>query len=40
LIKEIFITSNELYAVITFQSGMISLYDVKNGYSWVGDVDD
>ena len=26
--------------MITFQSGMISFYDTKNGYTWVGDAVD
>lgn len=39
-IKDIYITKNEQTAVITFQSGMISLYDTKNAYSWIGDAVD
>jgi len=39
-IKQIYITSNENTAVITFNSGLISLYDVKNGYSYIGDAVD
>ena len=39
-IKEIYITQNEQTAVITFESGMISLYDTKNGYTWIGDAVD
>lgn len=40
LIKDIYVTYNEQTAVITFSSGMISLYDIKNGYTWVGDIVD
>jgi len=39
-IKEIYITSNENTAVITFCSGLISLYDIKNSYAWIGDAND
>lgn len=31
-IKEIYITQNELIAVITFSSGAVSLYDCKNAF--------
>lgn len=40
LIKDIYVTYNEQTAVVTFSSGMISLYDIKNGYTWVGDIVD
>lgn len=40
LIKDIYVTHNEQTAIVTFLSGMISLYDVKNGYTWVGDIVD
>ena len=39
-IKDLFVTSCENYAVVTFESGLISIYDVKNGYSLIGDIDD
>jgi hypothetical protein len=39
-IKEIFITKNELVAVITFSSGQVSLYDCKNGFSLISEVVD
>lgn len=40
-ITQIYITRNELVAVVTFASGCISLYDIKNGFSLIGDaVDD
>jgi len=39
-IKQIFVTQNENTAVVTFDSGMISLYDVKNGFTWIGDAVD
>ena len=39
-IKEIYITQNELIAVVTFMSGCISLYDAKNGFSLLGDAVD
>ena len=31
-IKEIYITKNEIVAVVTFSSGQVSLYDCKNGF--------
>jgi hypothetical protein len=40
LIKEIYVTSNENTAVITFSSGLISLYDIKNSFSWLGDANE
>ena len=39
-IKEIHITQNEQFAVVTFSSGIVSVYDVKNGFSFIGDIDD
>ena len=39
-IKEIYITNNEQTAVVTFSSGLISLYDTKNSYTWIGDAVD
>ena len=39
-IKDIYVTSNENTAVITFKSGLISLYDIKNSYTWIGDAVD
>lgn len=39
-IKEIHITQNEQTAIVTFNSGLISLYDTKNSYSWIGDAVD
>lgn len=36
-IQEIYISKNELVAVVTFKSGTISLYDTKNGFQHIGD---
>jgi hypothetical protein len=36
-IQEIYISRNELVAVVTFKSGTISLYDTKNGFQHIGD---
>ena len=36
-IKEIHITKNEQVAVVTFDSGNVSLYDTKNGFALLGD---
>ncbi|CDW81046.1 UNKNOWN [Stylonychia lemnae] len=35
-IKDIYITLDELYAIISFQSGLICCYDVKNSYNLIG----
>ena len=39
-IKEIYITKNEQVAVVTFESGCIGIYDTKNGYSLIGEIND
>lgn len=37
IIKEIHVTSNEQVAVVTYESGTVSLYDTKNGFALLGD---
>lgn len=39
-INQIYITHNEQVAVITFSSGHISLYDIKNSFTLIGDATD
>jgi WD40 repeat protein len=36
-IKEIYITNNEQVAVVTYESGSVTLYDTKNGFALLGD---
>lgn len=38
-VKNIYITNNENVAVITYSSGLISFFDVKNSYSFLGDIE-
>ena len=40
LIQEIYVTSNEQTAVVTFSSGIVSLYDIRNSFNWIGDAAD
>ena len=34
-----YFTQNEQVAVITYESGLISAYDIKGGFSWLGDIE-
>lgn len=36
-IKQIYISNNEQVAVVTFESGNVSVYDTKNGFNLIGD---
>ena len=38
-IVEIFITSDEQFAIIAFESGLICCYDVKNSFNFVGHIE-
>ena len=38
-ISRLFISENEQVCIVTFESGQISLYDVKSSYSWIGNVE-
>jgi hypothetical protein len=38
-IVELFITSDEQYAIVAFESGLICCYDVKNSYNFVGHIE-
>ena len=38
-IKSIYITGNEQVAIVSFQSGIISCFDIKASFSWIGDVE-
>ena len=37
LIKQIYISKNEKIALITFQSGLVSAYNTKKNFSYIGD---
>jgi len=38
-IVKVYISENEQIAAVTFESGQISLYDVKNSFIWIGNVE-
>ena len=38
-IVEIFITSDEQYAIVAFESGLICCYDVKNSFNFIGHIE-
>jgi hypothetical protein len=38
-INKVFISENEQVAVVTFESGQISIYDVKSSFNWIGTVE-
>ena len=38
-IKSIFFTADEQVAVITYDTGLVSVYDVKGGFTWLGDIE-
>ena len=38
-ITSIYFTQNEQVAVVTYESGLISAYDIKGGFAWLGDIE-
>ena len=38
-VTSIYFTQNEQVAVITYESGLISAYDIKGGFAWLGDIE-
>ena len=38
-VKDIFFTNDEQVAVITYDTGLISAYDVRGGFTWLGDIE-
>jgi hypothetical protein len=38
-IDKLFISENEQICVVTFESGQISIYDIKASFNWVGNVE-
>ena len=38
-IQTIFFTSDEQLAIVTFDNGLVSVYDVRGGFTWLGDVE-
>ena len=38
-ITSIYFTQNEQVAVITYETGLISAYDIKGGFAWLGDIE-
>jgi hypothetical protein len=38
-IDKLFISENEQVCVVTFESGQISVYDIKSSFTWVGNIE-
>jgi hypothetical protein len=38
VIASIYITKNEHVAVVSFENGLVSAYDIRGGFTWIGDV--
>lgn len=38
-ITSVYFTSNEQVAIITFDTGLVSSYDVRAGFTWLGDIE-
>ena len=38
-VKSIFFTSDEQVAVVTYENGLVSAYDVRGGFTWLGDIE-
>ena len=38
-VKEVFFTCDEQVAVVTYDTGLISAYDVRGGFTWLGDIE-
>ena len=38
-IVSILFTQNDQVAVVTYENGLVSAYDVRGGFNWLGDVE-
>ena len=38
-IVDIKFSANEQIAIVSFRSGLISIYDIRGGFNWLGDVE-
>lgn len=38
-IQSLFFTQDEQVAIVTYDSGLISAYDVRGGFTWLGDIE-
>ena len=38
-IDSISFTNNDQIAVVTYENGLISAYDVRGGFTWLGDIE-
>ena len=38
-VQSIYFTEDEQVAVVTYDTGLISAYDVRGGFTWLGPVD-
>lgn len=38
-ISSLHITQNEHVVIVTFENGLVSAYDIRNGFSWIGDIE-
>ena len=38
-VQSIYFTEDEQVAVVTYDTGLISAYDVRGGFTWLGDIE-
>lgn len=38
-ISSVHITKNEHVAIVTFENGLVSAYDIRGGFAWIGDIE-
>ena len=38
-IKSIYFTADEQVALVTYETGLVSAYDVRSGFTWLGDIE-
>ena len=38
-IQSVYFTADEQVAVVTYDTGLISAYDVRGGFTWLGDIE-
>lgn len=38
-IQSLYFTRDEQVAIVTYETGLISAYDVRGGFTWLGDIE-
>lgn len=38
-VKQVYFTNDEQVAVVTYDTGLVSAYDVRGGFTWLGDIE-